>query len=125
MVLAGVVLDERDLSKLKAIGVKDSKLLTPNQREYLFEQIKKIVKDYYIIIVSPQEIDDAVLSPTTNLNHLESEKFAEIINYLKADISVVDCPSTNIPAYTKELRSLLTVKTSLLCEHRADQNWPT
>ncbi len=120
MVLAGVVIDEKDLYKLKEIGVKDSKLLTPNQRENLFEQIKTIVQDYYIVIVSPKEIDDAVLSPMTNLNHLESEKFAEIINHLKADVSVIDCPSTNIPAYTKELRALLTVKTNLLCEHRAD-----
>ncbi|MBW2977396.1 ribonuclease HII, partial [Candidatus Woesearchaeota archaeon] len=37
MVMCGVVMHEKDLSKLDAIGVKDSKLMTPKQREAIFE----------------------------------------------------------------------------------------
>jgi len=42
MVIAGVVISEADEKKLKDIGVKDSKLLTPKKREELFEKIKKL-----------------------------------------------------------------------------------
>ena len=31
LVIAGVMMDEKDLSKLDKLGVKDSKLLTPKQ----------------------------------------------------------------------------------------------
>ena len=55
MVMCGIVIDEKDTDKLLQIGVKDSKLLTPKQRENLFEKIKKIAKSYEIIIISPKE----------------------------------------------------------------------
>jgi len=121
MVLAGVVVDEEDLPKLKSIGVKDSKLLTPNQREKLYPEILKIVKKYNIIKVSPEEIDKAVMSEEgSNLNYLEAEKMAEIINSLRPDKVIVDCPSNNKKAFASFLQSKLKVNTSLRCEHKAD-----
>ena len=96
--MCGVVVEETDLAKLAEIGVKDSKLLTERKREALFEPIKQIVKAYKLIIVEPAEIDEAVNSKTTNLNNLEAIKTALILNELKADKAIVDCPSNNIPA---------------------------
>jgi ribonuclease HII len=125
MVIAGVVLDENEVSTLKELGVKDSKLLSPKQRELIYTKIIKAVKTYKIIKISPKEIDSYVLSDgKTNLNWLEADKMAEIINLLKPDQSIVDCPSTNIRAFTEYLQNKLTVKTSLKCEHKADLNWP-
>jgi len=71
MVLAGVVLEEKEIERLENIGVKDSKLLSLQQRERMFEQIKEIVKDYKIKIVSPEQIDSALNSKALNLNKLE------------------------------------------------------
>ncbi len=115
-------MDEEDIPKLAELGVKDSKLLTPKKREALFEPIKKIVKRYKLIIIEPQEIDDAVNSANLNLNFLEAIKTALILNELKPDKAIVDCPSNNIPAYKEYLQNLLTVKMDLVLEHNAEKH---
>lgn len=125
LVLAGISIEEDKIPKLKALGVKDSKLLTPKKRNYLFDKILDIAKDHKIIIVEPKEIDEALNSDSLNLNWLEAIKFAQIINYLNPDKAVVDCPSPNIKAYTEYLMVLIKDKnTNLICEHKADINHP-
>ena len=120
--MCGVVVYEEDIPLLAEIGVKDSKLLTEKKREALFEPIKKIVKAYKLIIIEPQEIDDAVNSASLNLNFLEAIKTALILNELKPDKAIVDCPSNNIPAYKEYLQNLLTVKMDLTLEHNAEKH---
>lgn len=120
--MCGVVVYEEDIPLLAEIGVKDSKLLTEKKREALFEPIKKIVKAYKLIIIEPAEIDAAVNSVSLNLNFLEAIKTALILNELKADKAIVDCPSNNIPAYKEYLQNLLTVKTELTLEHNAERH---
>ena len=56
MVIAGVMIDEKDSDKLKKIGVKDSKMLSPSQREKLYPLIKKIAKDYIALKVSAKKL---------------------------------------------------------------------
>ncbi|HZX12245.1 MAG TPA: ribonuclease HII [Candidatus Nanoarchaeia archaeon] len=124
MVLAGVVIEEEKISSLKALGVRDSKLLTPNQREALYDKIIKTVKNHKIIIISPQEIDNAVEDKNVTLNGLEAIKFAQLINALKSDIAIVDCPSTNIKAYTEQLKLYLKEQPELRCEHKGERHPP-
>jgi len=126
MVMAGVLIEEQDISKLKSMGVKDSKLLTKKQRNLLFKKIIKIVKKYKIIIIPPKEIDDALESDDLNLNWLEAHKSAEIINQLRPDKVIVDSPSNNCEAYTKYLKKLLKNPKSLqlICIHKADVKHP-
>lgn len=123
LVLAGAMIDDTQISRLQNIGVKDSKLLSPLQRERLFDQIIKIVSSYEILQVSPAIIDAYVLSPeqNNNLNWLEATKSAEIINKLQPETAVVDCPSNNITAYSRYLRDkLINKRIHLVCEHKAD-----
>ena len=126
MVMCGLMINEEDEPKLKAIGAKDSKMLTPKQREGLFDKILKIAVRHKVVILSPQEIDDAVgRGKAANLNWLEAETSAKMINELKPDKVLVDCPSPNIPAYTARLRSMLDNKEiNILCAHHADVNFP-
>ena len=125
MVIVGVTIKEEDEYKLKTLGVKDSKLLSPQIREELFDEIKKYVFDYKIIIIEPAEIDDAVFKKDgLNLNWLEAAKSIELINYLKPDKAFVDCPSTNTKAYSERLESGLKNKTQLVAEHKADVKYP-
>ncbi|MEA2036665.1 MAG: ribonuclease HII [Nanoarchaeota archaeon] len=123
MVMAGVLIDKKDSPKLKALGVKDSKLLTKEQREALFDKIVKTVKQYKIIIVPPKEIDEALESEELNLNWLEAHKSADIINYLKPDKAILDCPSINIEKYQSYVENLLKNKVKLIVEHKADVNY--
>lgn len=122
LVTAGVVIDSKDEGKLRALGVKDSKLIPPKQREVMFDEVKKIVKSYDIQVLSPADIDTALRDPSTNLNWLEADTTATVINVLKPEKAIVDCPSTNIEAYTDYLRKKLNVKCDLVVEHKADLN---
>ena len=121
MVVAGIALDEKDLHKLKELGVKDSKSLTPQQRAQIYTNIIKNFKNFKIIKISPEEIDKAVFSEITNLNWLEGEKMAELINSLKPDHAIIDCPSPNKEAFARFLTGKLKVKTILQCEHKAER----
>ncbi len=124
LVIAGVKLKEATEKKISALGVKDSKLLTPKQREKLFYDIIKIADAYKFYIIQPEEIDEAVSSETTNLNWLEAEYSAKIINELKPDKAILDCPSNNPKAYTDYLKKKLKVDVEIVAEHKADANYP-
>ena len=124
LVSAGVLIEEKDEAKLKALGVKDSKLLTPEQREILYKKIIAVVKDYSVKILQPFQIDAAVNDPVHNLNWLEADSMAEIANELKPDKIIVDCPSTNIKAFTEYLKKKLKIKAEIIAEHKADLNHP-
>jgi len=120
MVMAGFMIDDSKLDKLK--GVKDSKMHKPKEREVLFEKLTFIASKYEILIANPPEIDAALADPYNNLNLLEGQKMIELINLLKPDRAIIDCPSTNIKAFTETIRKGLTHKTELILEHKADEN---
>lgn len=122
LVMAGVIYEE---GKEEMLGeVKDSKLLYPRKRKKLGKHIKENF-EYHIIIVPPKEIDAALNSKDLNLNWLEAHKQAEIINKLRPDVAVIDCPSVNPTAFKNYLRKLLKKKeTILIVEHKADANYP-
>ncbi len=126
LVIAGVLVDEEGEESLKAIRVRDSKLLTPRRREVLCEKIKKLVKGYEIIIVEPQEIDLAVRGKDgDNLNWLEAKKSVEIVKKLRPDKAILDSPSPNLKAYRERVRESLKTKVELVAEHKADAKYPT
>lgn len=124
MVMAGVLIDEKDEKRLIEIEVKDSKLLTPRQREALFGKIKKIAKKYKIMIINPDEIDAAIESPLMNLNLLEAIRSADITNQLKPDKVILDCPSNNIKEYKTKFKKYLKFKPEVIAEHKADEKYP-
>ena len=119
--MAGILFNERDLPKLKNLGVKNSKLLIHKKRLELEKGILKLSKKHKIIEITPKEIDSAVNSENSNLNWLEAEKVSEIINSLKPDKAIIDCPSPNLKAYENYiLERLKNKKIKLIVEHKAD-----
>ena len=58
LVMAGVSVTEDKIETLKAMGIKDSKLIPPARREELFDEIIRLVDSYDIIEISASEIDD-------------------------------------------------------------------
>src|SRR3989344_7253116 len=125
LVMAGILIEEKDEPQLRKIKVKDSKLLTPKQRTALFPKITKIAENYKIIVVSPQEIDKAVKKDDgLNLNWLEANKSIEIIEELKPDLTILDSPSNNIKSYKSYVQHHLKHKTQIQAEHKADLNYP-
>ncbi len=120
MVLAGVLVKEESLQKLKELGAKDSKQVATKKREAMFDKIKDLSEGIDIQIISPAQID--AREDGLNLNDLEALKAAEIINMLRPDVAIIDCPSNNIPAWTEDVRKYLKHKCELVVEHKADVN---
>jgi ribonuclease HII len=129
LVIAVAAIEEGKESELKALGVKDSKLLTEKQREDILKHLEKIVK-YELVILSPEDVDNALNSENTNLNWLEADHGAAILNKLDVKLNndikkcVIDCPSTNIQAYSKYFQEKVdNNETKLQVEHKADLNY--
>jgi ribonuclease HII len=127
MVLAGCLVDEEIESEFRKLGVKDSKKLTPRRRETLASEIKAKALTFEITLTHPNEITDKNKAGV-NLNTLEAQKAAEIINAInKAQGKIfvyVDCPSPNIPAWQRVLERYIknTENLELHVEHKADSN---
>ncbi|MGM5488360.1 MAG: ribonuclease HII [Nanobdellota archaeon] len=122
MVMVGVLGTKEDEQALQALGVKDSKLLSPKRREQLYPRILEHIRKYKIMILSPKDIDAALASETMNLNLLEGKTSATIIDELKPEVAILDCPSTNPPAYREYVRKQLSHGTEIIAEHKADVN---
>jgi len=121
LVMAGVMVDEKDIVKLESMGLKDSKLLTPMQRDGFFERLIELdyIK-YDIRIASPKEIDECLNSENFNLNSFEALHSAMIINKLKPKKAILDLPSNNAEAYNGFVRRNMNVECELISEHKAD-----
>jgi ribonuclease HII len=123
LVISGILIEEKDLDKLRNLKVRDSKLLTPKQREFLYKEIKKIIIKEKTIIIDNHEVDYALNSEELNLNRLEAVKTAMIINYLKPDKVTIDCPSVNIKSYVEYLKTFIKYEPQIKAEHKADYKY--
>ncbi len=126
LVMAGVAVSEEKIAGLKDIGVKDSKLLSAPMRLALFKKIIALADCYEIAIIAPTEIDAYILSlnDSKNLNWLEAEYAARIIDILRPAKAIIDCPSPNIVRYCDFIKQKIVCKNvTVICEHKADMNY--
>jgi len=125
--MAAAAIKEEDLVKLDYLGVKDSKLLSKEARDELFDRLHEVLLDFRIEIIEPDAIDSALRDPTSNLNWLEAETSARLTSDLKPSIVYVDCPSRNIEAYTAYFKNKLSAGVAENCEivmeHKADEKY--
>ena len=125
LVVCGVLFTEEKAEQLAAMGAKDSKLLSPQKRERLFSQIQAAAERVELILLSPEEIDAAVLAKDSSLNELETAAMASAINRLRPDKAYIDCPSTNVAGWLSELRRMLDfTPKEIIAEHKADAKYP-
>jgi ribonuclease HII len=125
MILAGIIIEDILEKELETLGVKDSKLLLPVKRK----KIGEILRNKFTFATqeaTPEEIDSCA-----NLNYLEAQKMAMIINELaeKTDekiTAIIDCPSTNIKNWLSYLEGFIIKRSQiqLRAEHKADLNYP-
>lgn len=126
MVMVALAVEEKNLQKLKKMGVKDSKKLSPQVREELFEKIRAVVHDFRVEVIEPDAIDLSLKESSSNLNWLEADTAARIVSELNPDKAIIDCPSPNIEGYKRYLEKKLSPeakeKMELVLEHKADEN---
>jgi ribonuclease HII len=126
LVIAGVLMKEEDLPKLRELGVRDSKLLSPHRRETLAVEIKRIAEKYSVAKLSPREIDDVVETGRKlhRLNRLEAKTMAQIIEKLRPDIAYVDASDVLEERFKQHILECLPFKVEIVSEHKADRKYP-
>jgi ribonuclease HII len=119
MFVAGLVIEEERLFDLAALGVKDSKMLSPAKREALAKKIDSIATDQYILEVRPEVIDELRLVMT--MNEIMVRSFSQVVERLHADRGVLDAADVNAERFAQRVRHHSKTSMELIAEHRADQ----
>jgi len=125
LVVAGVSAGPAALERLKELGVRDSKLLTPKRRAALREDIDSLCEEVVSLPILPPEIDRYVIygRRLRKLNFLEALHMASLIPRLRAPTVFIDAPDTNPRRFAQELASMVDPCPRVVAEHRADRNY--
>ncbi len=121
MVVCGVVVRCDTIDVLAEIGVRDSKALSPQRRESLYDDISAIIEASFIAKISPRKID------RENINALGLREIARMITTAAPDEVYLDAPvrGRGIPRYCQKLRAMLAEPgVRLVAENKADEKYP-
>jgi ribonuclease HII len=126
LVVTGVSFEEEAIPKLVAMGVKDSKKLTAAKRESLAPRIEELAVGVRYFELQPRSIDTVVTRAVKlkKLNYLEATAMANVIRSLAPDEAYVDASDVDDERYGETILRLLRVKPRMICEHKADFNYP-
>jgi ribonuclease HII len=129
LVIAGVLVDEDRIRELVSMGVKDSKLLTPEVRSDLAERIEGIALKIAYDELSPAKIDEVVMRARKlqKLNFLEAKSMAKVITDLEPKAVWVDASDVKPERYARHILDDLPAnlkRTVLISEHKADRKYP-
>lgn len=123
MFVAGLVVDQEKLFDLAAIGVKDSKQLSPERRSILAKKIERIAFDKYILEVHPGIIDE--LRQIMTMNDIMVRCFSQVLVRLSsANRAILDAADVNEARFGERVRMASGTSMEILAEHKADQNHP-
>jgi ribonuclease HII len=122
MVIAGYCIEEEKIELLKSLGVKDSKKLTREQREKIYNEIIKLTDKYKYIMIDPKTIDYYVYK--NKLNYLEFENMIKIIKEIKPDKVIIDSPIVNTKKVVEYIKNNLKIDIEIIVENKADKNYP-
>ncbi len=129
LVIAGVLMDEDSVPALVSLGVRDSKLLTPESRSALAEKIKRLAMKISYEELTPSEIDEVVMKgkKLQKLNLLEAKSMAKVIADLEPAAVWVDASDVKPERYARQILDELPAslkRTVLISEHKADRTYP-
>ena len=126
LVIAGVYVKEDKLEHLINIGVRDSKLLSPNRRNDLYHQIMNIGDGVSVVKLKPEQIDDYVLKGKKykRLNYLEALSMAKVIDSLDAGMVYVDASDVNVERFKQDILGASQRRVEIVSVHHADRIYP-
>jgi len=126
LVVGGVALEESSIGELSRLGVRDSKLLSAEKREAIYEEVVHLCRGVAVLEISPREIDRYVARgrPLRQLNYLEARYMAKAVDRLSPAIDYADACDVLPKRFSEDISRNLTVKTRVIAEHHADSNYP-
>jgi len=119
MVICAAAINPLDEYKMKELGVKDSKKLTPLQRERLYPKVAHMTK-YATVKITAQELN--VLMDKYSLNEIEAMKIGALIDQLGVHGATVyvDSPD-NVPAkFARRIEKYMKTKHKIVSANHAD-----
>ena len=122
MCVAGVLIHETKVDVLSRIGVRDSKQLSPKRREVLAEDIKKIADKYFILEVSPFQIDE--LRKIMTMNEIMVLCYSRVLEELRPKHAFVDAADVIAERFGENLRTRYSGDIMITSEHQADVKYP-
>ncbi len=122
MCVAGILLSESKLGALDRLGVRDSKQLTPKRREALDVEIKKLADKYFILEVSPLQIDE--LRKIMTMNEIMVACYVKVLEELRPGHAFVDAADVNAERFGENIKRKYTGDIKITSEHSADEKYP-
>ncbi len=122
MVICAAAINPLDEYKLKEMGVKDSKKLSPSQREGLYGKVGRLCK-YTTVKITAEEL--SALMDHKNLNEIEAMKIAHAIDQLALHnaTAYVDSPD-NVPSkFARRIEKYLKTRTRIVSANKADDTY--
>jgi len=123
MVLGIATIEKKDEGKLRKLGVKDSKLLSAEERRRQHAELPKILREFSFTRIEAKEIDE--LRDRKSLNEIEAMRIGYLLNNLreKPDIVYIDSPDPLASNFARRIKKYMSFSTELRAEHKADMNY--
>ena len=124
MIIGAVLMKKEDEKICKEMNIRDSKLISPRRREFLFSKIKEFAVETHYVKISASEIDRQ--RKKMSLNELEALKMAELIKKFKVkpDLIVIDLPDPTGYGFIHRISKYIKIDSKIKAEHKADANYP-
>ncbi|MDH4212505.1 MAG: ribonuclease HII [Candidatus Thorarchaeota archaeon] len=125
MIICGVLVTPSTLEELEHIGIRDSKLLTPQRREKLGTKIESIADRIVTRSIAASEIDK--LRKRMTMNEIEVMEFVEVVTSLnpqKIYLDAADVKASRFGERIGELSGLTSKGANIISEHKADSKYP-
>ncbi|TLZ67301.1 MAG: ribonuclease HII [Methanobacteriota archaeon] len=119
LVVAGVLV-ESDVP-LRQLNVRDSKKLSPERREVLAPEIRKLCRAE-ILVIPATEID--AKRSEMSLNDFEAKLFATILDRLRPEVAYVDSADVNEFDFRRSIATHLNFEVEIVSKHEADDLFP-
>lgn len=123
LIITAIVIEEPQEEALIEWGVRDSKKLSPRQRESLANRIRQLTQKIEVLEISAKEIDSQ-RRLKRSLNTLEAQWMAQVLQKLEWDTAYVDASDVNAERYGRYIMSHLRTDRKVISEHKADLTYP-
>lgn len=120
LVVAAVMMESD--KPLKKLGVKDSKLLSPAKRAAMLPEIVKLAHRVEVRVIPAEELNARM--PKQNLNEIEVDAFAELVERLAPTKAFLDACDVNAERFGQNVAKRITHACAIRAEHEADARHP-
>ena len=121
LVVGGFLCAAVTAERLAPLGVRDSKLLSPERRRELFRDLGPLGRRFRVTF-APSSIDRAVRH--NGLNRLEAEGFARIIRAARPDRVFLDACEVDAARFGREVAARASFRGSMDARNHADRDLP-